>query len=83
MLRRAVTQIWNKEQSYRVGIVFEYRDQEAYKACQALLEEHYLPAVEGLTTKVVGSEMCIRDSSNVWTGRPDVGNGTEFAAIRA
>ena len=55
MLRRAVTQIWNKEQSYRVGIVFEYRDQEAYKACQALLEEHYLPAVEGLTTKVVGS----------------------------
>jgi|GEM_PF-1380665 len=55
MLRRAVTQIWNKEQSYRVGIVFEYRNQEAYKACQALLEEHYLPAVEGLTTKVVGS----------------------------
>ena len=53
--RRAVTQIWNKEQSYRVGIVFEYRDQDAYKACQALLEEHYLPAVEGLTTKVVGS----------------------------
>ena len=41
MLRRAVTQIWNKEQSYRVGIVFEYRDQDAYKACQALLEEHY------------------------------------------
>ena len=55
MLRRVVTQIWNKEQSHRVGIVFEYRDQEAYKACQALLEEHYLPAVEGLTTKVVGS----------------------------
>ena len=55
MLRRAVTQIWNKEQSYRVGIVFEYKDQEAYKACQALLEQHYMPAVEGLTTKVVGS----------------------------
>ena len=55
MLRRAVTQIWNKEHSYRVGIVFEYRDQEAYKTCQGLLEEHYLPAVEGLTTKVVGS----------------------------
>ena len=55
MLRRAVTQIWNKELAHRMGIVFEYRDQEAYKACQALLEEHYLPAVEGLTTKVVGS----------------------------
>ena len=55
MLRRAVTQIWNKELAHRVGIVFEYRDQEAYKACQALLEEQYLPAMEGLTTKVVGS----------------------------
>ncbi|MGC6484187.1 MAG: DUF6974 family protein [Candidatus Puniceispirillales bacterium] len=55
MLRRVVTQIWNKEQSYRVGIIFEYRDQEAYTQCQKLLEEHYLPAVEGLTTKVVGS----------------------------
>ena len=55
MLRRVVTQIWNKEQAHRVGIIFEYRDQDAYKACQSLLEEHYLPAVEGLTTKVVGS----------------------------
>ena len=55
MLRRVVTQIWNKEQSHRVGIIFEYRDQEAYTKCQKLLKEHYLPAVEGLTTKVVGS----------------------------
>ena len=55
MLRRVVTQIWNKEQSHRVGIIFEYRDQMAYSQCQKLLEEHYLPAVEGLTTKVVGS----------------------------
>ena len=29
MLRRVVTQIWNKKQSHHVGIVFEYRDQEA------------------------------------------------------
>ena len=35
MLRRVVTQIWNKEHSFRVGIVFEYRDQDAYIACQA------------------------------------------------
>ena len=55
MLRRVVTQIWNREHSFRVGIVFEYRDQDAYVACQALLEQHYLPAVDGLTTKVVGS----------------------------
>ena len=28
---------WNKEQSHRVGIVFEYRDQEAYKAVRHCL----------------------------------------------
>ena len=43
MLRRAVTQIWNKEQSYRVGIVFEYKDR-SLQGCQALLKA--LPAVE-------------------------------------
>ena len=55
MLRHVVTQISNKEQSRRVGIILEYRDQDAQKACQSLPEEHYLPAVEGLTTKIVGS----------------------------
>ena len=55
MLRHVVTQISNKEQSRRVGIILKYRDQDAQKACQSLPEEHYLPAVEGLTTKIVGS----------------------------
>ena len=55
MLRHVVTQIWKKEQSHRVGIILEYRDQDAHKACQSLPEEHYLPAVEGLTTKKMGS----------------------------
>ena len=55
MLRHVVTQISNREQSRRVGIILEYRDQDAHKACQSLPEEHYLPAVEGLTTKIVGS----------------------------
>ena len=55
ILRHVVTQISNKEQSRRVGIILEYRDQDAQKACQSLPEEHYLPAVEGLTTKILGS----------------------------
>ena len=38
MLLRVVTKIWNKELSFRVGIVFEHRDQDAYIAYQALLE---------------------------------------------
>lgn len=55
LLRRVVTQIWNKEQSHRVGIIFEYQDQEAYIQCQKLLDKYHTPAVEGLTSKVVGS----------------------------
>ena len=31
MLRRVVTQIWNKQGSFRVGIIFEYRDKDAFK----------------------------------------------------
>ena len=55
MLRRVVTQIWNKEHSFRVGIVFEYRDKDAYIACQPLFEQNYLAAFEGLVAKVVCS----------------------------
>ena len=32
MLRRVVTRIWNKKHAFRVGIVFEYRDQAAFEA---------------------------------------------------
>ena len=55
MLRRVVTQIWNREGAFRVGIIFEYQEQEAYIQCQKLLDEYHTPAVEGLTSKVVGS----------------------------
>jgi hypothetical protein len=33
MLRRGVTQIWNKQGSFRVGIILEYRDKDAFEAC--------------------------------------------------
>ena len=39
MLRRVVTQIWNKQGSFRVGIIFEYRDKDAFEACKPLLEK--------------------------------------------
>ena len=55
MLRRVVTRIWNKKHTFRVGIVFEYRDQATFEACKPLLEKHYLSAVEGLATQVFGS----------------------------
>ena len=55
MLRRVVTQIWNREGAFRVGIIFEYKDQKAYNKCQALLEKYYLGKIKDFTTKVVGS----------------------------
>ena len=55
MLRRVLTRIWNKEGVARVGILFEYRDEKAFVACQSLLEKHYIPMVKTFITKVVGS----------------------------
>ena len=37
MLRRVLTRIWNKEGVARVGILFEYRDEKAFVACQKIL----------------------------------------------
>ena len=55
MLRRVLTKLWNKEGVHRVGILFEYRDEKAYVACQSLLEKHYIPMVKTFITKVIGS----------------------------
>ena len=55
MLRRVLTKLWNKEGVHRVGILFEYRDEQAFAACQSLLEKHYIPMVKTFITKVVGS----------------------------
>ena len=38
-----------------MGILFEYRDEKAFAACQSLLEKHYIPMVKTFITKVVGS----------------------------
>ena len=53
MLRRVLTNLWNKEGVHRVGILFEYRDEKAFAACQSLSEKHYIPMVKKFITKVV------------------------------
>ena len=55
MVRRVVTRIWNREGAFRVGILFEYTDEKAYKNCQELLDKHILPHFKDFNTKVVGS----------------------------
>ena len=55
MVRRVVTRIWNREGAFRVGILFEYIGEKAYKDCQKLLEKYYLHHLKDFNTKVVGS----------------------------
>ena len=55
MLRRVLTRIWNKEGVARVGILFEYKDEKAFVACQTLLDKYHSPKVKTFVNKVVGS----------------------------
>tara|TARA_B100000427_G_C15120157_1_gene425483 strand:- start:151 stop:549 length:399 start_codon:yes stop_codon:yes gene_type:complete len=36
MLRFTVLRVWNKEGAFRLGYIFEYKDEEAYKKCQPI-----------------------------------------------
>ena len=55
MLRRVLTKLWNKEGVHRVGILFEYKDEKAFVACQTLLDKYHAPKVKTFVNKVVGS----------------------------
>ena len=55
MLRRVLTRIWNKEGVERVGILFEYKDEKSFVACQTLLDKYHAPKVKTFVNKVVGS----------------------------
>ena len=52
LLRRVVTTIWNKEGVARLGIIFEYKDDKAFLACQKLLDKYHAPAVKNFVNKV-------------------------------
>ena len=79
MLRRVLTKLWNKEGVHRVGILFEYRDEKAFAACQSLLEKHYIPMVKKFITKVVAvvvlwyTNLLLKNLNNKFTVR-DINN---------
>ena len=37
LLRRVVTQIWNKQGKFRLGVYYAYRDEKAFVNCQKIL----------------------------------------------
>ena len=45
----------NKEVLLEVGILFEYRDEKAFVACQTLLDKYHAPKVKTFVNKIIGS----------------------------
>ena len=39
MLRFCILRVWNKEGVFRLGYIFEYKDEDAYKNCQPIWHE--------------------------------------------
>ena len=55
LLRRALTKVWNKKGASKVAIIFEYKDDQSFVACQRLLEKYHHPKVKNFANKVVGT----------------------------
>ena len=55
MLRVVTTRIWNKEGIHRLGHLFEYEDEKAYKKCQPIFEEIEMKEKEDQLIKVFGN----------------------------
>ena len=55
LLRRALTKVWNKKGASKLAIIFEYKDDQSFVACQKLLEKYHHPKVKNFANKVVGT----------------------------
>ena len=45
LVRRTVAQVW-KKQNHRLTSTFEYENENAYKACQKIIEEKVMPKAQ-------------------------------------
>ena len=43
LLRRVLTRVWNKKGASKLAIIFEYKDDQSFVACQKLLEKYHHP----------------------------------------
>ena len=55
LLRRVLTRVWNKKGASKLAIIFEYKDDQSFVACQKLLEKYHHPKVKNFANKVVGT----------------------------
>jgi hypothetical protein len=49
LVRRTIAQVWNK-QDHRITSTFEYEDENAYKACQKIIDEKVMPKAQASFT---------------------------------
>ena len=47
--------VWNKKGAFKLAILFEYKDEQSFVACQKLLEKYHHPKVKNFINKVVGT----------------------------
>ena len=52
LLRRVLTKVWNKKGASKLAILFEYKDDQSFVACQKLLEKYHHPKVKNFVSKV-------------------------------
>ena len=52
MLRFSITRVWNKEGVFRIGYLFEYRDESAYKDCQEIWQQQENRTQENAPAKI-------------------------------
>ena len=55
LLRRVLTKVWNKKGAFKLAILFEYKYEQSFVACQKLLEKYHHPKVKNFINKVVGT----------------------------
>ena len=55
LLRLVTTKVWNKEGKSRLGHLFEYEDDKAYKKCQPIFQEIERNEKEDQLMKVFGN----------------------------
>ena len=55
LLRLVTTKIWNKEGFNRLGHLFEYEDEKAFKKCQPIFEEIEKKEKEDQLIKIFGN----------------------------
>ena len=66
MLRFTTMRVWNKEGVFRLGYLFEYKDEESYKKCQLIWQEIEKNMKAEMPVKVFANRGIVLDDSKFY-----------------